>query len=75
MYSIDGLQPISRYSLVVAAMSVEQTKEAIEKSFVYDHQRGGDDVICKPKIHVHTTIWGQFYTQGCDKLRDLLCDI
>ena len=43
---IDGLQPIPRDSVNngMAAMLVEQTKEVKEKSFVYVHQHGGDDV-------------------------------
>ena len=43
---IDGLQPIPRDSVDkgIATMLVEQTKEVLEKSFVYVHQHGGDDV-------------------------------
>ena len=43
---IDGLQPVPRDSVSkgMAAMLVEQTKEGLEKSLVYVHQHGGDDV-------------------------------
>ena len=46
----DGLQPIPRDSVNkgMAAMLLEQTKEVLEKSFVYVHQHGGDDVTWKP---------------------------
>ena len=49
---IDGLQPIPRVSVNkgMAAMLVEQTKEVLEKSFVYAYQHGGDDVTWKPLI-------------------------
>ena len=49
---IGGLQPVPRDSVNkgVVAMLGEQTKEANPKSFVYDHQHGGDDVTCKPRI-------------------------
>ena len=47
------LQPIPRdpKDNGVAAMLVVLTKGANEKSFVYDHQHGGDDVTCKPRIY------------------------
>ena len=44
--TIDGLQPIP-IDLVnkgMAAMLVEQTKEVLEKSFVFVHKDGGDDL-------------------------------
>jgi len=34
----------------VAAMLVALLKRANEKSFVYDHQHGCDDITCKPRI-------------------------
>ena len=45
--SIDGLQPIPRDTINegMATMLVEQTKEVLEKSFVYVHQHGGDDIM------------------------------
>ena len=45
--TIDGLQPIPRDSANkgMAAMLVEQTKEILEKSFVYVHHHGGEDVM------------------------------
>lgn len=48
--SIDGLQPIPRESVTkgMTAMLVEQTKEVLEKSFVFVHQHDGDDITCKP---------------------------
>ena len=44
--SIDCLQPIPRDSVNkgMTAMLVEQTKEVWEKSFVYVHHHGGNDV-------------------------------
>ena len=43
---IDGLQQVPRDSVSkgIAAMLVKQTKEVLEKSLVYIHQHGGDDV-------------------------------
>ena len=45
-FIFDGFQPIPRDSINkgMAAMLVEQTKEVLEKSFVYVHQHGCDDV-------------------------------
>jgi len=50
---IGRLQPIPRDSKDsgVAAMLVVLTKGANEKPFVYDHQRGCDDVTSKPRIY------------------------
>ena len=51
-YIIDGLQsvPTDSVNKGMAAKLVEQTKEVLEKSFVYVHQHGGDDVTQKPRI-------------------------
>ena len=54
LHAIGRLQPIPRNSKDkgVAAMLVHVvlTKGANEKSFVYDHQQGADDITCKPRI-------------------------
>ena len=44
--AIDGLQPVPRNSFDkgMVTMLMEQTKEAFEKSFVYAHQHGSDDI-------------------------------
>ena len=53
MAGIGRLQPIPRDSKDsgVEATWVVLTKGANEKPFVYDHQRGCDDVTSKPRIY------------------------
>ena len=44
-------------------MLVEQTVGAIEKSFVHDHQHGGDNVTCKPRMLLKLLVVEQWLTR------------
>ena len=62
------LPVVSTHLNGVAAMLVEQTKEATnEKSFVYDHQHDGGDVNCKPGITFYRYLRCSIYYLGSVK--------